>query len=483
MKAQQWSLALLVAALLGVFGTAASAQQPTSEGSGSEATPESGAADSGDSEATPESGTAESGAAETDSAAAESAASESAPATGSPFVPRPPTTAPAPPRAPHGAAPHGGGSGEPPPIALAQPSPNVPPGTIMARLVDAAGRPVAGATVRIGVMLAGGSRDAHVAESDSEGRAVFADLPTGAGQAYRVTHAYQGANYGCMPFRLEPDQGHEVILRRLETTEEQRFVLQVVGQTLFEYRDERVHISQQAQLANLGDETYIFPDGGIEVRLPEGFSAFQSQRVMTDQRLTETENGFLLQGSLAPGRVTLVWAYDIPLDGSEFALSQPMPFRTYRYRVLSEASDGMSLSVDGFPPAEAVESQGRRVLLTEILRRPTDAAFERLSATVSGIPSPGPWRWVALIVALAFVVLGLVFAFRGGDLHGAMAEGRARRREELLEDIQDLERQFEDEEIGPQYRARRREEIVTELASLLRLDAASDAATGKSGKA
>jgi len=41
------------------------------------------------------------------------------------------------------------------------------------------------------------------------------------------------------------------------------------------------------KLSNLGDETYVFPEDGITMQLPEGFLAFQSQRDLSLARNNE----------------------------------------------------------------------------------------------------------------------------------------------------------------------------------------------------
>ena len=57
----------------------------------------------------------------------------------------------------------------------------------------------------------------------------------------------------------------------------------------------------EARLTNLGNSAYVFPDGGLQIRLPKGFKAFESRAVMTDQRLSATEAGLAILPKLALG--------------------------------------------------------------------------------------------------------------------------------------------------------------------------------------
>ena len=61
------------------------------------------------------------------------------------------------------------------------------------------------------------------------------------------------------------------------TTTDHGLMFQVIGQTVVELRDDRLHITQQARLANAGEAVFVLPKDGLVVPLPEGFTAFQLQ--------------------------------------------------------------------------------------------------------------------------------------------------------------------------------------------------------------
>ena len=103
---------------------------------------------------------------------------------------------------------------------------------------------------------------------------------------------------------------------RLQTTTDNRRVFQVLGRTLIEFRDDRAHITQEARLTNLGDKTYVFPEGGMHIRLPDGFKAVEVMKSMTDQQITGTDEGVDITGSLPPGRATSCGATTSPSVGA-----------------------------------------------------------------------------------------------------------------------------------------------------------------------
>jgi hypothetical protein len=284
-----------------------------------------------------------------------------------------------------------------------------------------------------------------------------------------VNVPYEGARYSSAPFRLDAAKGQRVRVVRLPTTTDTRRVFQVLGRTMIEFRDDRAHITQEARLTNLGEATYVFPEGGMSIRLPEGFKAFDSRAVMTDQRLAATDDGLEISGSIPPGRADLMWTYDIPIGGTSLALQQPVPFATMEYQVVSDYVDGMTLEVEGFQVARVHEGSDRRYLVAGLMRRPGDAPIDPLRIHIRGIPRGGLLPYLATAIALIFVFLGVWLLFRPLDQTAILAKARDDRRAELLDEITSLESQRKSEAIGPSYYEHRRRELTDDLAIVLRM--------------
>ncbi len=371
----------------------------------------------------------------------------------------------------------GGGGGPGQQIASAEPSPQVAAGTIRVTVIDAQDRPVSNADVNVGLMGQEGRRDRRVGRTGADGTYAFTGLGTGSGQAYRVNVPYNGATYSCTPFQLPPDQGYDVRIKRLPTTRDATSVLLEVGQVFIELRDDRLHVTQQMQVANVGQATYLLPTEGKLVRLPEGFLAFQTEPVMTDQRLTpSTDTGFRIFGSIPPGRVELAWAFDLSLhSSSEMRFTAPVPFKAFTFQVIAEAPPGLQLQIDGMPEPHTFEDGGRSLLGSGVQFTRGDPPFNQAVITISGIPGPGPARWVAVILALIVAVLGVTFGLTGGARAQSAATARAQRKQELLDEAVELEELHAVGDVGPKFKARRTEAIVAELSLILREDAAAAA--------
>jgi len=345
----------------------------------------------------------------------------------------------------------------------------LPAGTIAIEVVDEVGAAVPKQAVRLGVMEQSGGRESKACVTDDKGTCSFDALLTDSKHSYRVNVPYNGALYSCTPFRLDAAKGQRVRVVRLPTTTDNRRVFQVLGRTMIEFRDDRAHIQQEARLTNLGEATYVFPEGGMSIRLPDGFKAFDSMEIMTDQRLAATDDGLGISGSIPPGRVDLMWTYDISASGTSMLIEQPVPFATMEYQVISDYVDGMTMEVEGFQVARVHEGGDRRFLVAGMMRRPGDAPIDPLRIHIRGIPGGGPLPYFAAAIAAIFLFLGIWLLFRPLDRTAIMARVREDRRVELLDEIASLESQCKAEAIGPGFYEHRRRELTDELAIVLRM--------------
>lgn len=359
--------------------------------------------------------------------------------------------------------------GNVPDVATSTVDDSIPAGTILVEVVDVDGAPIEKAAVRLGLMQQSGGRESKGCMTDELGRCSFDGLASDSSHSYRVNVPYDGARYSSTPFRLDPDAGQRVRVMRLPTTTSDDRVFQVLGRTMIEFVGDRAHITQEARLANLGGATYVFPDGGLRIALPDGAMAFQSRAMMTDQRVSGTDDGFTISGSLPPGRSTLTWAYDVPIDGSTFSLEQAVPFRTMEYQVISDYIDGMILEAEGFSPARIREGTDRLFMVTGVARRPTDPPIDPLRVQVRGIPGGGPLPFLAVGLGLVLLGLGVILVLRPSDASRELAAARADRQKELLEEIARLEADRKGERVGPTFYTHRRRELTDELAILLRM--------------
>jgi len=394
---------------------------------------------------------------------------------------------------PHGdmgpaAGPHGGRDIEslfhPPNVVQVAPSEDVPVGSVRVEVADVLGRPVEGAAVELGTMSGGRAAERQAASTDAEGVATYADLVAGSGHAYRVYVNYDGARYASNPFVLPPDQGYQVRVYRLEVSHDDRQLLQFVAQTIVEIRDDRLHCVVQAQMVNVGDDTtYVFPEGGTRMRLPDGFMAFNAPAALNEIEITEVaDHGVAFRGSLPPGLVTIAFSFDVPyspgLGLSSLGIGSPPeaslvlgnPFRTMRYRIITDAPQDLMLDAEGFPRAQRFENEGHSLLGSELMRRPGDPPLEEIRFALRGLPGPGPTRWIAVVLGLVVLAFGMRRAFGRHDDErdqAIMLKALSGREQELIAEAESLRAERDAGEMGPETCQSQLDQIVQELATVL----------------
>lgn len=368
----------------------------------------------------------------------------------------------------HAHAAAGMGAGRQDTGSYGAPVKSLPPGSIRVRVVNAHGGKVAKQKVSIGIMESDGNRRTVTGVTNAAGQYVFSGLAFGDKQAYRARVEVNGATVASQPFRLPMDRGYSVRLMQPQTTQDPSQVVLYVGAVSVELQEERLKIAQQLRLVNAGTAHFVFPEGGMKIALPEGFMAFQSQETMTDQQVSSNEDGVVIEGSLPPGEAsTLLWGYDLPVSGTEMTIALNNPFTTFAYRVLADAAPGLQIKVDEMPPVQQVDNNGAHYWLTETTRKEEGGRFEKIVIRLSGIPGPGPSRWIAASLALLVLVLGVAMSGRSNSVEEEAKQGLQVRKSELLSQLADLSGDREREEIGPEYFDDEKSRLTDALAVVL----------------
>jgi len=358
---------------------------------------------------------------------------------------------------------------------LVEASPGLDPGTISATILTDQGVPLAGQKVRLGIMFQkiaeGESRSEKFAQTDAAGRAEFTGLTRGSEYAYRVTVQSGSANYQTAPFNLKPDMGQRVVLHVFPATSDaERAAFGMRGYLYVETRDDVFQCEALFRVFNVGQITWVPKD--VVIQLPKGFKAFKAQEGMTDVHFEQVEGvGARLKGTFAPGQAEASFRFQLPKSNEDSLIFRmSVPPHVAEMRVIAEASSTMNLSVDGFqPPVATANQNGQRVLVSVKQLRERNEELKDFTATLSGIPTPGPGRWFALAIA-ACMAIGGVFAARGAFDNAAggkdVAADKKRARELLLRELVALEAARREERIGPRSYQQSRVALIDAIARL-----------------
>ena len=379
-----------------------------------------------------------------------------------------------------------------------EPAPHLPPGTIQLKLVDAQGQPLAGADVSLGInfnkISEGEQRTEQRAKTNAEGLATFGGLTPSSDFSYRITTKSGPAQYASDPIQLKSDMGMQAVLHVYPVT--RNIEEASVGSRGFVYvetRDDVFQFEVLFRVFNMGSVTWV-PEG-VLMSLPAGFKAFKAGEAMTDVRFEEEPGrGARLAGTFSPGQHNVSFRFQLPRDEESSAgFRFGLPPHTAEIRFIAEAAPSMQLDIDGFEkPQTDVNQNGQRVIVTRHVAQRGEPALKSFDVVLSGIPTPGSGRWIAVLIAVAMAGLG-VAAFRGKlgqETQQDLQERDVDRAQKvLLDELVELTRAKRDARIGPSTFETARRTLVEALARIVSQNPSTGtgkksrkARPGKSGK-
>jgi hypothetical protein len=356
-----------------------------------------------------------------------------------------------------------------PPEDTEQADPTLPPGTIAVELRDADDKPVSHQTVTLGILInsvaKGDSRKHLQAQTDDQGHATFHGLELASNIAYRVGSPFEGGGFAATPFQLEQSKAMRVVLHVYQVTHDLTQALIVSECTIAaEIREDRLQLEQVLAFYNLG--RIAWQPENVTLALPSGFTAFNTTASMTDQGVDEVNGAARLRGTFPPGRHTVEFRWQLPISGEkDVSFEAGVPPHMAAARVLMPAAANLTLTADGFPaPDIRRDGQGQRFVVLERRMRPEDAKISSLSIGIHGLPTPGPGRLIATLLAACGVAAGFALTL---SRRGRSRRTESRAQSALLEELGELEKARRSGAVGPKTHERMRREIIDMLARTL----------------
>ncbi|MCA9593603.1 MAG: hypothetical protein KC776_09845 [Myxococcales bacterium] len=359
------------------------------------------------------------------------------------------------------------------------PNPSLPKGTIVVSVLDENDKPVAGTEVRLGVdyqSIAEGNKTSFKnAVTDAAGKARFDGLEATSAYSYRALVKRDAAEYASSPFGLKRDMGHDVILHVFPVSRDIRgSMVGMRGVVFIDPRDEVFQFEVMLRVFNVGRVTWVPRD--VTMTLPKGTKALTAEEGMSDTRAVPMgDRAVKIEGTFTPGQHDVVFRFQVDNDHDPtMSFDIGMPPHLAEMRVMVQSSRGMQLNVSGFPPAQpTLDNEGQRLLVSGRQLKPGEPEMEAIDIELSGIPTPGPGRWIALAIALAGFGVGLVVAFQKPTTATQKQTITARDAEEaqeaLLGELIALEKARRSEKIGPRTYERARRGLLEALARIQRL--------------
>jgi hypothetical protein len=342
--------------------------------------------------------------------------------------------------------------------------PTLPVGTLEIYITDPTGKPLPNTNVTLGVLYnsvaKGESRKRISLTTNATGVARLDQLETGSSVAYRPMVISEGATFSVMPFRMPEKTGMRALLHVYPIVESIDSALVVTQSVIYtEVKDDRIQVQQALKIYNFGRNAWVPKD--LVVPLPEAFTAFTSQQGMSDVGVDAVpKKGVRIHGTFGPGQHMLEFRWQLPYAGeSEVRFDVGMAPRMAASRVIAPASKEMILDVPGFPPPQSTsDGMGQRALITERQLRKEDPALSTVTVVIRGLPTEGPGKIIATLLATGGLVLGLVLGAKK-----PRSRDRKIERGRLLAELEDLERARQAGDVGPKTYERARRELLDAL--------------------
>lgn len=376
-----------------------------------------------------------------------------------------------------GGNPHGGGQERKmfrPPADGAQEDPSLPPGTLIATIRDADDKPIPGARITLDILHStvakGDTSNQLTRDADATGSARFDKLDVGSGVRYRVSTAQGGATYAVGSIVLNDTAGKRAVVHAYPVTNNMDDVTVFSqGDVYVTLREDSFQVEQSVLMLNASRIAWA-PNESIA--LPKGYKAFNKQETPDGIKVEDTGGGVVLKGVVAPGEHGAGFHYQVSFEDSERqTIRIELPPNVVQSRVIVEASKSMSIAVPGYPAAQRNETRDGRKVLVTMLRVGGDKPPSRIvELTISGLPTKGSGRWIALALAALSLVAGAAYFLQKGGDSGLDADARGdlrEAREALLGELVALEKAHKSGEIGPKSYARIRAALVDALARVM----------------
>jgi hypothetical protein len=367
----------------------------------------------------------------------------------------------------------------------ARPEKSLPPKTLEVRLLDESGHPVPNHPVTLGSVDTANKVDVRRGTTDSSGVARFADLPVGRTTGYAAVTDWHGLHIGTEPFSMPDDSGARADIRALERTSDPSVITIGEGaRIILQMREDTLQFLEIFPLENKSAKLFDPGPGAVEIPLPTEFTGAEAGQ--SDRKIEiRAGHGVAIHGTISPKSSLggndakaagneVSFGFVMPYNGTSREFSQPIPMGMGLPTIITEQLPGLEITGSGIGARESKEVNGRKYWVMPGSPVPPGGT---LAFTITGLPSlDHTGRNVALVLALALLGAGIVFARRPADeARRASVNERDRltaRREALFAELVAVERQARVGAVGAT--PERRRELVGKLENVYQQLAALD---------
>ena len=312
----------------------------------------------------------------------------------------------------------------------------------------------------------------------TDGAFEFTDFPKTEGYRYELQTLYGNLR---QTVRVEDALNPENIgMRIYETTASLEDISATSHVTIIprvDGKEQLMGILELVELSNGGDRTFVpdlenpAPDGIpqlLRFSLPDGYEELTVDADLPTGNVLEIATGFAMSNAMPPGDFRILYSYVVEYDGSSTIFDRSLGFDVFEYRILMPPTYGNVIS-EGF---EVVGDELLGDTTYRVFQRDGLVSTDRLLINFTDLPEPSrlqsfqnfvggsAWATIGTPAAAAgamAILLGYVFFYRNRN-RPAYAVGGLRR-EELVEQIAELDALHDAGEIDDEEYAEERLEL------------------------
>lgn len=319
----------------------------------------------------------------------------------------------------------------------------------------------------------------------ASGETRFDNLQTG--KLYFVQTEYEGRMQRTRPFQIVGDRGAIV-------------GLPMYGHPMVSFHlvggidDEYLGFSGEIGLINMSAMPWKPKTGGLSIPFPKGFIGGGVEEDIQDIVKVEPENGLLLRGLMSPGRMRFRAGFSLKVADGGARFDMPLPLGVFKGSIILIKNPGMQvLGVPGgMQMREREAKDGRKFFQIDNINMPGGS---QLTFNVTGLPERSTaelyTRYAVGVMALILLIWAMMHVFSSRQNAQLVAAGSGaqegedqarlrkldKRREDLLEQLVELESQKRRKEIaGDAYKKARnklRGKLETVYADIEKLESGS----------
>ncbi|HJX13865.1 MAG TPA: hypothetical protein VJ377_10140, partial [Dehalococcoidales bacterium] len=248
-------------------------------------------------------------------------------------------------------------------------------------------------------------------------------------------------------------------------------VLVMMSHMILSSQPDSLLVREYYLFVNHADRTYLGPGGEtargtLRFSLPPGAVNLRLTMGLLDGDILLNEDGFMDTRPLPPGSHEVAFSYAVGRDSGRYTLNQPIYYPTNRFDLLIQSED-IQVSSAQLAQDEPLDIAGRTYghLSGQGLAAGNTLAINISSPSSAG--GTGLYWLVPLVIVVAAAVFTPLYLVRRRRLRPVPAGGAADRRQQLLNEIAELDDSFEAGQINEEAYHARRDAMKAELRALM----------------